>query len=219
MKRLLLGTILLALAIVVPIPVMAGLDIDIDISLPPPVVFQAPPNVIVLPDTDDVYVAPDIDVDMFFWNGWWWRLWQGRWYRSNYYDRDWGYYNNVPRFYFDIDQGWRKYYRERNWYGHTWNYERIPNNRLQQNWKSWHHDRYWGSKKTWGVDGYQPRPEQQRQELRGQREVQYHQRPEVQQNQKKSQQQQHSQPKVQQDQKKSQQQQHSQPKVKQDKKN
>ena len=196
MKKLLFGTMLLALVIVVPIPTMAAVDISIGISLPPPIVFQAPPDVIVMPDTDDVYVVPDIDVDMFFWNGWWWRLWEGRWYRSHYYDRGWGYYNNVPSFYFDVDPGWRGYYRDHNWYGHRWNYERIPNQRLQQNWKSWHNDRHWERQGTWGVQSYQPRPQQQRQELRQQRQQQYQQRPEVQQHQQQRQQQQR-QPQVQ----------------------
>ena len=65
MKKLFFGTILLALGIVVPIPAMAAVDINVNISLPPPIVFAAPPVVIVLPDTNDVYVVPDIDVDLF----------------------------------------------------------------------------------------------------------------------------------------------------------
>ena len=216
MKKLLCGTMLLAMVIVVPIPTMAA--INVNISLPPPIVFAAPPEVIVMPDTSDVYVAPDIDVDLFFWNGFWWRLWEGRWYRSNYYDRGWGYYNNVPSFYFDVDPGWRGYYRDHNWYGHRWNYERIPNQQLQQNWKSWHSNQHWEKKATWGVQGYQPRPQQQRQELRQQRQQQYQKRPEVQ----KQRQPQVEQPKKveqprkleqpkQQPQEKVQQQQHSQP--------
>jgi hypothetical protein len=183
MKRLLFRTMLLALVIVVPIPTMAAVDIGVHISLPPPIVFEAPPDVIVMPDTNSVYVVPTIDVDLFFWNGWWWRPWEGRWYRSRYYNRGWGYYNNVPSFYFDVDPGWRGHYRDRNWYGHRWNYERIPNRRLQQNWKSWHNNRHWEKQKTWGVQGYQHRPQQQRQELRHQRQQQYQQRPEVQQHQ------------------------------------
>jgi hypothetical protein len=107
MKKLLLRIILFALAIVVPIPTMAGVDVSIGIALPPPFVFQAPPDVVVMPDTNYVYVVPDIDVDLFFWYGWWWRLWEGRWYRSHYYDRGWAYYNRVPSFYFDVDPGWR----------------------------------------------------------------------------------------------------------------
>jgi len=180
MTKLFFGTLLLALVIVVPIPTMARVDVNVSIGLPPPIVFAAPPDVIVIPDTRNVYVVPDIDVDLFFWNGWWWRLWEGRWYRSHYYNRGWGYYNNVPSFYFDVDPGWRGYHRDHNWYGHRWNYERIPNQRLQKNWKAWQNNRHWERQGTWGVQSYQPRPQQQRQELRQQRQQQYKQRPEVQ---------------------------------------
>jgi hypothetical protein len=209
MKKLLFGIILLALAIVVPISTMAGVNISIGISLPPPIVFEAAPDVIVLPDTNDVYVVPYIDVDMFYWNGWWWRPWKGHWYRSRYYNRGWAYYNNVPSFYFDVDPGWRGYYRDHNWYGHRWNYERIPNRRLQQNWKSWHNSRHWERQGTWGVQSYQPRPQQQRQELRHQRQEHYKQRPEVQRHQQQMQEQQR-QPQVQKSQGQQHQQQHSQ---------
>ena len=180
MKKLLLGTISLALASMVSIPAMAGVKISVGIALPPAIVFQAPPDVIVLPDTNDVYAVPNINVDLFFWNGWWWRLWEGRWYRSHYYDRGWAHYNNVPSFYFDVDPGWRRYYRDRDWHGHRWEYERIPNGRLQQNWRSWHKSRHWERQRTWGVRNYKPRPQKQRQELRRQRQEQYQKRPEVQ---------------------------------------
>ncbi len=182
MKKILLGIILLTLVNVVPIPAMARVDVSIGIGipLPPPVVFPAPPAVIVLPDTNYVYVVPDIDADMFFWYGLWWRLWDGRWYRSRYYDRGWAYYDRVPSFYFDLDPRWRQHYRNHNWYGHRWNYERIPTRRLQQNWGRWQNNRYWERHGTWGVQSYKPRPPQQRLELRHQRQQQYQQRPQIQ---------------------------------------
>jgi len=214
MKKLLFGTILLVLVSVFPIMTMAAVDISIGISLPPPIEFTAPPELIVIPDTY-VYVAPEIDVDLFFWNGWWWRTWEGRWYRSHYYNRGWGYYNNVPSFYFDVDPGWRGYYRDHNWHGHRWDYERIPNQRLQQNWKSWQNDRRWERRGTWGVQSYQPRPQPQRQELRQQRQQQYQQRPEVQQHQQWIQQQQRQQKQTQPQVRKPQGQQQREPQVKQ----
>ena len=189
MKKLLFGTILLALAFAAPIPANAGVDVSIGFSLPPPIVFSAPPEVIVMPDTIGVYVVPDIDADFFFWNGWWWRLWEGRWYRSRYYNRGWAFYRDVPTFYYDVDPGWRRYYRDRDWYGHRWDYERIPSRRLQQNWRRWNNNRYWERQRSWGVQGYQPRPQPQRQELRRQRQEQYRQRPEVQRHQEEIQQQ------------------------------
>jgi len=71
MKKILLGSILLALAIIVPVPTVAEVNVNIGFALPPPVVFAAAPEVIVVPDAYGVYAVPDIDVDIFFWNGWW----------------------------------------------------------------------------------------------------------------------------------------------------
>jgi hypothetical protein len=176
MKKLLLGTIVLTLVIIAPFPTMAEVNIGIGISLPP-IEFNGPPDVVAMPDTDDVYFVPDINLDMFFWNGWWWRPWEGRWYRSQYYDRGWAYYDQIPSFYFDIDPGWRGHYRNHNWYGHRWDYERIPYQNFQQNWNSWHNNRHWEKQRTWGVQSYQPPPQQQKQELRNERQLhhqQYH---------------------------------------------
>ena len=187
MKKLLFGTIFLTLLTgCVMAPYQPDAYYNSPLSAPdayygpPPIAFLAPPDVIVIPDTDDVYVVPDLDIDLFFWNGFWWRPWEGRWYRSQYYDRGWAYYNNVPSFYFDVDLSWRGYYRDRNWYGHRWDYERVPHQRLQQNWQGWQKNRRWERQGTWGVQNYRPRPPQQRQELRQQRERQYRQSPEVQ---------------------------------------
>lgn len=180
MKKLVFAAIFFLLMSISTAPATAAVDISIGISLPPVIAFAAPPYLVVLPDTSDVYVIPEIDVDIFFWNGWWWRPWEGRWYRSHYYDRGWVYYHAVPRFYFDVDPGWRRYYVERRWYGHPWYYERIPHHQLQQNWKGWRNNRYWERKKTWDVHDYKPRTQQQRYEIRDQRQKQYLQRPDVQ---------------------------------------
>ena len=173
MKRLLFGTIVLALVSVFPVMTMAGVDVSIGIGipLPPPITFAAPPPVVVLPDTDGVYVAPDVGVDIFFWNGFWWRPWEGRWYRSPYYDRGWAYFNRVPRFYSHVDPHWRGNYRNHMWQGHSWNYQPIPHAQLQRNWKTWQSNRSWGGQKNGGVQGYTPRPQQPRQDLRQQRQM------------------------------------------------
>ena len=63
MKKLLLVSMLYALAIIVPMPTMAGVDRDAGISPQPPIVFEAPAEVIVMPDTSGVYVVADVDAD------------------------------------------------------------------------------------------------------------------------------------------------------------
>jgi hypothetical protein len=189
MKKLFYASILLALVIMIPYSSSAQVGISVSIGLPPPIFFPEPPAVVVLPDTYYVYAVPGIEIDLFFWNGWWWRPWYGRWYRSRYYDRGWVYYPNVPRFYYDVDPGWRVHYRERNWYGHPWYYERIDYQRLNRNWQRWHNNRHWEREQTWGVQNYRPRPQYQREQVRQERQREYQQRPEVQQYQRERQQQ------------------------------
>jgi hypothetical protein len=181
MKKLLLGTMLLALVIVVPTPTMADVNISIGIPLPPAIVFHGPIEVVVIPDTYiyDVYAVPDIEVDIFFSRGWWWRPWEGRWYRSRYHDRGWAYYRYIPDFYYDIDSGWRGFYRDRHWRGHRWDYRRIPHHQLEQNWRSWNSSRYWQRERKWNVEKYQPLPPQRQQEMRRQRQHEYAGRPDV----------------------------------------
>jgi len=147
--------------------------------LPPPIESARPPEMLALPGTE-AYVVPNVIQDIFFYDGLWWRLWEGRWYRSQYYDRGWSYYNNIPIFYYDVDPRWRGYYENHNWNGHPWNYERVSYQRFQQNWRSWQANRYWEKQGNWGIQGYQPRPQQQRQVLRQQGQQQYQPMPEVQ---------------------------------------
>ena len=180
MKKICFALMLLTSVVILPHSTRAEVNVSIGFALPAPVVFDAPPEMIVLPDTNNVYVAPDSDFDLFFWNGWWWRPWEGRWYRSHSYNRGWTYYRKVPSFYYDVDPGWRGYYRDRNWSGNRWEYERIPNQRLHNNWKKWQTNHYWQKNKTWGVENHQPRPQQQTQEIRRQRQEHYQQLPEVQ---------------------------------------
>jgi len=181
MKKLLFGTILFALVSVFPTVTRAevGINIGISLPLPPPIIFPAPPEVVVIPNTY-VYVVPDVQVDIFFYGGWWYRPWEGRWYRSRHYDRGWVYYRYTPKFYYDMDFRWREYYRNRNWHGHRWEHQRIPYHNLQKSWKSWQNNRYWEREKKWDVKRYHPPSPQKRQEMRLQRQYEYSRRPDVQ---------------------------------------
>jgi hypothetical protein len=127
MKKYFLGTVLLSLVFASPIPAMARVNVNIGIALPPPIVVQTPPAMVLLPSAPGVYVAPDVSVDLFFWNGWWWRPWGGHWYRSRYYDRGWVYYRSgVPTFYHRVNPRWRGYYGSHRWDGRPWHYKMIP---------------------------------------------------------------------------------------------
>jgi len=156
MRRLLFGTIILALALVSPAPATARVDVGISIALPPLIVFSGPPEVVVIPETN-VYAVPDVDVDIFFYSGWWWRPWEGRWYRSRNYDSGWARYRSTPSFYRGIPSGWRSNYQEQRWKGREWNHKRVTHQQVQRNWRNWEKSRHWEKQDSWGVKGLKPR--------------------------------------------------------------
>ena len=156
MKKLLLEAMFLALLLIVPTQAVAGVDVGISISLPVPIVFVSPPELVVIPETY-VYAVPDVAAEIYFYNGWWWRPWEGHWYRSRRYDSGWSYYQWVPSFYVGIPTGWRNDYREHRWHGHQWDYQRIPHQQLQRNWRNWERNNHWEKQQTWGVQGLKTR--------------------------------------------------------------
>jgi len=150
MKKILFGAMFWVVAMVVPLSAMAQVDIHVSIPLPPPVVFSAPPVAVVIPETY-VYGFPDTREDIYFYNGWWWRSWEGRWYRSRHHDSGWVHYQHVPSFCSSIPSSWRNDYRERHWKGHPWNHQQISHDRLQNNWREWEKNKHWEKKEHWGV--------------------------------------------------------------------
>jgi len=136
------------------------------IPLPPPIPFLAPPEMVVLPDTD-VYVAPDCDQDLFFYGGWWWRLWNGLWYRSLYYDSGWEFYYGVPGWYGGVYPHWRDNYRNHTWGGQRWDYRSVPYGDVRTNWKSWQSSGYWRNQQNRGTIGSYRQGAETRRDFRG----------------------------------------------------
>jgi len=160
MKKAMIGTLFLLVAALVPLSARAqvGVSVGVNVDLPPPIAFSGPPEVVVLPESN-VYVVPDVEADIFFSQGWWWRPWQGRWYRSRSYDRGWGFYRAAPPpFYRNVPPGWRNDYREHRWRGREWNHERVPHGEMERNWRGWERDKHWQQHNGWGVRGVEPRP-------------------------------------------------------------
>jgi hypothetical protein len=156
MKKSIIGVLFLGLAIMMPTPSMARVEIGISISLPPLIAYAGPPELVVIPGTY-VYFAPDVDVSIYFYDGWWWRPWQGHWYRSRHYNSDWVYYSRTPYFYNRLPSGWRSEFRARQWRGYDWNYSRVPHEEVQKNWRTWQRDRYWERQHNWGVKDWNSR--------------------------------------------------------------
>jgi len=157
--------IVMALSITACLP-PASVDVGISVPLPPPVVFSGPPEMVVLPDTD-VYVAPDYDQDIYFYGGWWWRPWGGRWYRSLHYDSGWEFYHGVPGWYGGVHPRWRDDYRNHRWGGQRWDYRPVPYSDVRTNWKSWQSSGYWRNQQNRSTTGSYRQGVETRQDFRG----------------------------------------------------
>lgn len=127
-----------ALLLVLTGPVTKG-DAEVNVSVGinlPAFRFSAPPEVVVIPGTY-VYMVPDIDVDILFFQGYWWRPYEGRWYRSRDYQ---GKYRSVKPW--RIPRGLKALpqdYRHRLSPG----YERVRHGDVQKNWRKWEREKYW----------------------------------------------------------------------------
>ncbi len=131
--------VIVALLLVLTVSIIqseASVNVNVGINLPP-YRFAAPPNLVVIPGTY-VYMIPDIDIDVFFYQGYWWRPYKGRWYRSMDYKGRWHYIEpkRIPRRLRALPQDYRFHLSPDR-------YERIPHGQVKKNWKKWEKERYW----------------------------------------------------------------------------
>ncbi len=112
-----------------------NVNVGINVPPPPPLVIPAPPPVIVVPKTY-VYFAPEVEVDIFFCHGYWYRPYQGRWYRSGSYKGPWVYIvtGKVPAVLLHLPPDFRRVPP-----GH----QRIPYGQLKKNWRTWEKEKHW----------------------------------------------------------------------------
>ena len=124
----------------------ARVSLNIGVNLPA-IRFAAPPDVVVIPGTY-VYMVPDIDVDVLFFQGYWWRPYEGHWYRSRDYRRSWHYVEpgRIPLGLRELPHD----YRHRLSPG----YERVPHRDVQRNWKKWEKEKYWDRQGEQGRGGH-----------------------------------------------------------------
>ena len=129
------------LFIMLLLPAAAGAGVSVGINIfPPPLVISAPPAVMVIPGTY-VYFVPDVNVDILFYGGWWFRPYRGYWYRARNYNGPWAYVegSRVPSVVINVPPHFRRVPP-----GHT----RIPYGQFKKNWKTWERERHWGNVKA-----------------------------------------------------------------------
>ena len=132
---LVIGALLLVLTGTATQSEAMGGRVNIGVNLPAHR-FAAPPDVVVIPGTY-VYMVPDTNVDILFYQGYWWRPYEGRWFRSRDYNGQWDYIeiSMVPRELRALPRDYRHRLSPR--------YERIPQRDLQRNWQKWEKEKYW----------------------------------------------------------------------------
>jgi hypothetical protein len=117
-----------------------GYGHDTYAAVPPAV--NVPPDLVVLPGTD-IYAAPSAGTDLYFVDGYWWRPWNGHWYRSHQYGGDWAMVSSTPYFYRSIPHGWREDYYHNRWNGRPWSYHHVARDEAVANWNTWKREGYW----------------------------------------------------------------------------
>lgn len=124
----------------------AGVNIGVNIEIPSPFVFPAPPPVVVIPGTY-VYMVPDVDVQVLFFRGHWYRPHGGRWYRGRSHDGPWVHIGpkHVPRALAGLPPGYHRIPPGR---------PLIPHGHLKANWERWERENHWKKHKEWrGPEG------------------------------------------------------------------
>ncbi len=153
--------ILLVILIGSPTNGGAGVDISIGINVPPPprLVIPAPPEVVVIPGTY-VYFVPTLDVDIFFYRGYWYRSHHDHWYRASSYNGQWVFLEDrrVPIVLVHLPGDFRRL---------PPGYRHIPHRELHNNWRGWEKNRYWEKHDFWH---HREREAERREDLHERRE-------------------------------------------------
>ncbi|MBF8259415.1 MAG: hypothetical protein HW377_1789 [Actinobacteria bacterium] len=90
----------------------ARAEVSIGINIgPPPIMVAEPPGVVMIPRSQ-VHFVPDPNIEVFFFNGYWWSPRGDRWYRARAYNGPWGVIerNRVPRAVLYVPRDYRTMY-------------------------------------------------------------------------------------------------------------
>jgi hypothetical protein len=155
MQKSICGLLVLAAllgALFAPGETKAATDVQVNINIGPPPVYvvPAPPPVVVIPRTY-VYVVPDIEVNILFFHGYWFRPHEGHWFRARSYNGPWTYLppKKVPRVLVELPPHYRNV---------PPGYSHIPYGQVKKNWGKWERERHWDKDKQWR-EGWQGKPE------------------------------------------------------------
>jgi len=118
---------------------IAGADtkVNVNVNVGLPVLDVAPdPMMAVVPGTY-VYFVADLDGDLFFYQGYWWRVHNGRWHRASAPGGPWIFFKAAPHPLLNLPPGWRQLPP-----GHA----KFKYAELKKNWKLWEKEKHWDKK-------------------------------------------------------------------------
>jgi hypothetical protein len=97
MGRTVIVMLVVAGAVLSALPAAAQVSINVNVG-PPPVIFAAPPRVVVIPQTP-VYYAPDTTYNVFFYDGRYYSYHNGAWFLATSHAGPWAFVpvEHVPR--------------------------------------------------------------------------------------------------------------------------
>jgi len=145
--KLALITLLLFCSLWTP-RLIAGSRMGISINLPL-VQINDEPEMAVITGTN-IYFIYGYEHDYFFYDGYWWRLHDNRWYRSDHYNGKWKYRKNkyVPAPFFKLSPKWRKMNKP---------HSGIKYQDMKKNWKKWDKEKHWDKKQDEKHDKDKPK--------------------------------------------------------------
>lgn len=129
--------LLISLAVAVMAAGISLADVDVNVNVGLPVIAVGPdPVMAVIPGTY-VYFVVDLDGDLFFYQGYWWRVHQGRWHRAGAPGGPWKFYRKAPHPLLNLPPGWRNLPP-----GHA----RLKHAEVKKNWRQWEKEKRWDRK-------------------------------------------------------------------------
>ncbi len=138
MRRLTISALLcvgIISAFAIIAPTKGNAEVNINVAIPlPGLVISAPPAMVVIPGTY-AYYPPDVSVNIFFYNGHWYRPYRGQWFIAAGYNGPWGSIaiRNVPGVLLNLPPHYRHV---------TPGYKRMPHGMVMKNWRTWQDERY-----------------------------------------------------------------------------
>lgn len=122
-------------------PAPANAEVNVNITLPlPGLVLPAPPGLVVIPGTY-VYYPPQVDADIFFYRGYWYRPYRSGWYIGSGYNGPWRAIGRrgVPGPLLGVPRTYRRMAPR---------HEHVPYPVVERNWRTWERERYWDSRRS-----------------------------------------------------------------------